>query len=40
VPGSTVAAIALGAIVLANLIATIPGRLAANTPTAPMLRAE
>ena len=40
VPGSTIAAIGVGAIVLANLIATIPGRLAADTPTALMLRAE
>jgi len=40
VPGLTIAAVGVGAIVLANLIATIPGRLAANTPTALMLRAE
>ncbi len=40
VPGLTIAAIGVGAIVLANLIATIPGRLAADTPTALMLRAE
>jgi ABC-type antimicrobial peptide transport system permease subunit len=40
VPGLTIAAIGLGALVLANLIAAVPGRLAANTPTALMLRAE
>jgi len=40
VPGLTIAAVGIGAIVLANLIATIPGRLAADTPTALMLRAE
>ena len=40
VPAMTIAAIGLGAIVLANVVAAIPGRLAANTPTALMLRAE
>jgi hypothetical protein len=40
VPGLAIAAIGVGAIVLANLIATIPGRLAADTPTALLLRVE
>lgn len=40
VPGLTIAAIGVGAILLANLIATIPGRLAADTPTALLLRVE
>jgi ABC-type antimicrobial peptide transport system permease subunit len=40
VPGLTIVAIGVGAIVLANVVATVPGRLAAATPTALMLRAE
>ena len=40
VPGLVVAAIGIGALVLAVLVAAIPGRLAANTPTALLLRAE
>ncbi|HVA04024.1 MAG TPA: FtsX-like permease family protein [Acidimicrobiales bacterium] len=40
VPGVTVALIAVGALVLANVVAAIPGRLAANTATAPLLRTE
>jgi hypothetical protein len=32
--------VALGALVLANLIAAIPGRRAANTPTSLILNAE
>jgi hypothetical protein len=32
--------IALGALVLANIVAAIPGRIAARTPTALILRAE
>ena len=40
VPALTIAAIGVGAIVLANLIATIPGRFAADTPTALLLRSE
>ncbi len=34
------ALVALGAIVLANLVAALPGRIAARTPTALVLRAE
>jgi ABC-type lipoprotein release transport system permease subunit len=36
----TVVLIALGALVLANIVAAIPGRIAARTPTALILRAE
>jgi hypothetical protein len=32
--------IVLGALVLANIVAAIPGRLAGRTPTAPLLRAD
>jgi hypothetical protein len=39
-PGLIVAAIGVGALVLAFLVAAIPGRLAADTPTALMLRTE
>ena len=40
VPGFQVVVVALGALVLANLAAAIPGRIAARTPTALVLRAE
>jgi hypothetical protein len=40
VPVPTIVLIAVGALVLANLVAAIPGRIAANTPTALLLRAE
>ncbi len=40
VPALTIVAVGVGAIGLANLIATIPGHLAADTPTALMLRVE
>jgi hypothetical protein len=40
VPVVFVLLIALGALVLANLVAAIPGRIAARTPTALLLRAE
>ena len=40
VPVVSVALIALGALVLANLVAAVPGRLAARTPTALLLRSE
>jgi hypothetical protein len=33
-------AIALGVFILANLAAVVPGRMAARTPTALVLRAE
>ena len=39
-PPLTIVAISLAALALANLVAALPGRLAANTPTALMLRAE
>jgi hypothetical protein len=40
VPGLAIALVTVGAVVLANVVAAIPGRLAARTPTADMLRAE
>jgi predicted lysophospholipase L1 biosynthesis ABC-type transport system permease subunit len=40
VPGASIALVALGALVLANLVAAAPGRIAARTPTALLLRAE
>jgi hypothetical protein len=40
VPAVTVILVALGALVFANVVATIPGRIAARTPTALVLRAE
>jgi FtsX-like permease family len=40
VPAFTVVLIAVGALVLANLVAAVPGRIAAKTPTAVLLRAE
>ena len=40
VPVPTVILIAIGALVLANVVAAIPGRIAANTPTALLLRSE
>ncbi|HLN17233.1 MAG TPA: FtsX-like permease family protein [Acidimicrobiales bacterium] len=40
VPALEVLAIVLGALVLANLVAAVPGRIAARTPTALVLRAE
>ena len=40
VPSLTVVLIVLGALVLANLVAALPGRLAARTPTAVLLRSE
>jgi hypothetical protein len=40
VPVTSVVLIAIGAIVLANLVAAVPARIAARTPTALLLRAE
>jgi hypothetical protein len=40
VPTVSVVLIALGALVLANVVAAVPGRIAARTPTAILLRAE
>jgi putative ABC transport system permease protein len=40
VPGLAIALIAVGALVLANVVATIPGRMAAGTSTALVLREE
>jgi hypothetical protein len=40
VPGPAVVLIMVGALVLANIVAAVPGRLAGRTPTALLLRAE
>ncbi len=40
VPSLSVAAVALGAVVFANLVALLPGRIAARTRTSLLLRAE
>ncbi len=40
VPALTVLLIAVGALVLANVVAALPGRIAARTPTALLLRSE
>jgi ABC-type antimicrobial peptide transport system permease subunit len=40
VPAVSMVLVALGALVFANLAATVPGRTAARTPTALLLRAE
>ena len=40
VPTVSLLLVAVGALVLANLVAAIPGRIAARTPTAVLLRAE
>jgi len=40
VPGLPVILITAGALVLANLVATVPGRVAARTPAGLLLRAE
>jgi ABC-type lipoprotein release transport system permease subunit len=39
-PVADVAVVALGTLILANLAAVVPGRIAARTPTALVLRAE
>jgi hypothetical protein len=40
VPVLSVVLVALGTLVLANLVAAVPGRMAARTPTALLLRAQ
>jgi len=40
VPVVSVTLIALGALVLANVVAALPGRLAVRTPTALLLHSE
>ena len=40
VPVVSVAAVVLGTLLIANLVAAVPGRIAAETPTALLLRAE
>ena len=39
-PGAGGGVVALGAVVFANLVALLPARIAARTPTAVLLRAE
>jgi ABC-type antimicrobial peptide transport system permease subunit len=40
IPTWSIVLIGVGALVLANVVAAIPGRIAANTPTAQLLRSE
>lgn len=40
IPTVSIILIGVGAVLLANLVAAVPGRLAANTPTAQLLRSE
>jgi predicted lysophospholipase L1 biosynthesis ABC-type transport system permease subunit len=40
VPYTSVVLIAVGSLVLANIVAAVPGRIAARTPTALLLRSE
>jgi ABC-type antimicrobial peptide transport system permease subunit len=40
IPTASVVLIGVGALVLANLVAAVPGRIAARTPTAQLLRSE
>jgi len=40
VPAVPVLLVVVGALLFANLVAALPGRDAARTPTAPLLRAE
>lgn len=40
IPTWSIVLIGLGAVILANVVAAIPGRIAANTPTAQLLRSE
>jgi hypothetical protein len=40
VPTASIVLISLGALVLANLVAAVPGLIAARTKTASLLRAE
>jgi len=40
IPALVVGLVAAGSLVLGNLVAIVPGRLAARTPTALLLRAE
>jgi ABC-type antimicrobial peptide transport system permease subunit len=40
IPAASIVLIAIGSLVVANLVAAVPGRMAARTPTALLLRAE
>jgi hypothetical protein len=40
IPTSSIVLIGVGAVILANLVAAVPGRIAARTPAAQLLRGE
>ena len=40
IPTASIVLIGVGAVILANLVAAVPGRIAARTPTAQLLRSE
>jgi len=40
VPATAIVAVGIGALVLANLVAAVPGRIAARTPAALLLQAD
>ena len=40
IPATSIVLIGVGALILANLVAAVPGRIAARTPTAQLLRSE
>jgi predicted lysophospholipase L1 biosynthesis ABC-type transport system permease subunit len=40
IPTASVVLIGVGALIVANLVAAVPGRIAARTPTAQLLRSE
>ncbi|MGD0943987.1 MAG: hypothetical protein ABR972_06880 [Acidimicrobiales bacterium] len=40
VPVLSVVLVAMGGLLLANVVATVPGRMAANAPTAALMRTE
>jgi hypothetical protein len=40
IPTSSIVLIGVGAVILANLVAAVPGRIAARTPTAQLLRSD
>ena len=40
IPGTLIAVLVVGSLILANIVAAVPGRIAARTPTSLLLRAE
>jgi hypothetical protein len=40
VPALAIGLVAVGSLILANVVAAVPGRMAARTPTAQLLRVE